>query len=110
MTPEPGAGQEGATLFVRIPAQIRRLYGAQSTEQLPAAEAPTVAQMVRALDARFPGMGERLTEPDGRLRRWVNVYVNGADVRDLAGVQTPLAPGIEVIIVPSIAGGAARGR
>ncbi len=92
-------------LHVRIPAQIRLLYGSQSSEIIPAAEASTLAELVRALDRRFPGMGARLTEPDGRMRRWVNVFVNGRDVRELGGIATPLAPGAEVFLVPSIAGG-----
>ena len=88
---------------VRIPAQIRRLYGAQAREMLAAA---TVAEVVTLLDARYPGMGERLTEPSGELRRWVNVFVRGEDVRGLTGVATTLHPGDEVWIVPSVAGGA----
>lgn len=87
---------------VRIPSQIRRLYGAQPWE---AVEADTVAEVVAALDERFPGMGERLMEPDGQMRRWVNVFVDGRDIRLLAGVETSLAPGAKVYIVPSVAGG-----
>lgn len=87
---------------VRIPAQIRLLYGAQSWEQI---EAGTVADAIAALNARYPGMGERLTEPDGQLRRWVNVFVEGHDIRTKEGLATPLRPGAEVFIVPSVAGG-----
>jgi molybdopterin synthase sulfur carrier subunit len=90
------------TVSVRIPAQIRRLYGAQSWEQV---EADTVAALIVALDARYPGMGERLTEADGQLRRWVNVFVEGNDIRAQDGLDTPLRPGAEVFIVPSVAGG-----
>jgi molybdopterin synthase sulfur carrier subunit len=88
---------------VRIPAQIRRLYGAQSWEPV---EADTVGAVISALETRFPGMGERLTEPDGQLRRWVNVFVDGRDVHTLQGLDTPLGPGAKVYIVPSVAGGA----
>lgn len=95
--------QKPPTVIVRIPAQIRRLYGAQSQERVAAA---TVAGLIAALDARFPGMGERLTEPDGRLRRWVNVFVNGQDVRQLGNTDARLEAGAEVIIVPAVAGGA----
>jgi molybdopterin synthase sulfur carrier subunit len=91
------------SVLVRIPAQIRRLYGAQAREEL---EADTVAAMIAALDARYPGMRERLTEPDGQLRRWVNVFVDGRDIRTQEGLATPLQPGAEVYIVPSVAGGA----
>jgi MoaD family protein len=94
------------TVTVRIPAQIRRLYGAQSQERLDAAAVTTVADLIAALDARYPGMGERLAEPDGRLRRWVNVFINGQDVRELGNTSARLEAGAEVIIVPSVAGGA----
>jgi molybdopterin synthase sulfur carrier subunit len=90
---------------VRIPAQIRRLYGARAQETLAAT---SVADVVTQLDARYPGMGERLVEPTGQLRRWVNIFVQGNDVRGLAGVATPLQSGDEVWIVPSVAGGAPR--
>ena len=87
---------------VRIPAQIRQLYGAQSVERLQAA---TVAELIQALDRRYPGMGERLAEPDGRPRRWVQFFVAGTDVRHLAMEMTELAAGVEVQIVPAAAGG-----
>jgi molybdopterin synthase sulfur carrier subunit len=90
------------TVHVRIPAQIRRLYGASAQEQVQAA---TVRAVVQALDARFPGMGERLMEPGGHMRRWVNIYVDGEDIREKNGAETMLRAGCEVIIVPSIAGG-----
>lgn len=96
-------------IVVRIPAQIRRLYGTQSREEAPAALAPDVARLIAWLNQRYPGIGERLLEPDGRLRRWVNVYIDGEDVRALAGAATPLPPGAEVIFVPSIAGGVGGG-
>lgn len=87
---------------VRIPSQIRRLYGAQAWEPMTAA---CVGDIIVELERRYPGMGERLSEPDGALRRWVNVFIDGEDVRNLAGTATPLAPGAEVQIVPSVAGG-----
>lgn len=99
------AGSAAPQVTVRIPAQIRRLYGAQASETVCAA---TVADVVSLLDARYPGMGERLREPGGQLRRWVNVFVQGNDVRTLEGVATPLQSGDEVWIVPSVAGGAPR--
>jgi molybdopterin synthase sulfur carrier subunit len=87
---------------VRIPAQIRRLFGAQARESVAAA---TVTELIAVLDARYPGMGERLAEPDGRLRRWVNVFIDGEDVRELGNTDARLQAGAEVIIVPSVAGG-----
>ena len=90
-------------ISVRIPAQIRRLYGANAHEEVAAR---TIRDMVAQLDARFPGMGERLMEPGGTVRRWVNLFVDGEDIRSLSGEATLLRPGCEVLIVPSVAGGA----
>jgi len=90
------------TVAVRIPAQIGRVYGAQSWERV---EAENVSSLVAMLDARFPGLGERLTEPGGTLRRWINIFVNGEDIRALNGLATPLDPDAEVYIVPAVAGG-----
>ena len=87
---------------VRIPPQIGRVYGAQSWERV---EADSVAALIQALDARFPGLGERLTEPGGHMRRWINVFVDGEDIQALAGMATPLRPDAEVYIVPAVAGG-----
>ncbi len=94
--------EEVSHVQVRIPAQIRRLYGAAAQERVDAA---TVRELVQQLEARYPGMGERLVEPGGRMRRWVNIYVDGEDIRTGAGLEMPLRAGAEVIIVPSIAGG-----
>lgn len=96
-------GEEVGMVHVRIPAQIRRLYGAPARVTVAAA---TVRDAVQALDTLYPGMGDRLTEPDGHLRRWVNIFVDNEDIRDLAGTETRLRAGCEVMIVPNIAGGA----
>lgn len=95
-------GEAAASVTVRIPAQIRGLYGAQPREVV---EAANVAQVVLALDARYPGIGQRLTEPDGSARRWVNFFVGGQDIRELSGMATTLSAGSELIIVPAVAGG-----
>ncbi len=89
-------------ISVRIPAQIRRLYGMQSVEQV---RATTVSGLIAVLEERYPGIGERLLEPDGQLRRWVNLFVDGEDIRSLEGVATQFQDGEEVYIVPSVAGG-----
>lgn len=89
-------------VIVRIPAQIRQLYGTLAREEV---HAESVAGAVQALDERYPGMGQRLAEPDGRARRWVNFFVDQQDIRELEGMATPLREGSELVIVPSIAGG-----
>ncbi len=87
---------------VRVPPHIGRVFGAGDWEEV---EAATVAEVIATLDARFPGLGERLTEPGGHMRRWINVFVEGEDIRSLQGMETRLRPGAEVYIVPAVAGG-----
>ena len=66
----------------------------------------TVGELVESLEGSYPGMRERLLEDGtGELRRFVNVYVNGEDVRFLDGLATQLAEGDEVSIIPAVAGG-----
>lgn len=87
---------------VRIPVQIGHVFGTQLWETL---DADSVREVIVALDQRFPGLGERLTEPGGRLRRWINIFVDGEDIQALQGMATPLRPDAEVYIVPAVAGG-----
>lgn len=87
---------------VHIPAQLRRLF---ETPDIAPLEAGTLTEVVAALDARHPGIAGRVFEPGGALRRYVNVFVDGEDVRWLDGAATAIADGAEVRIVPSIAGG-----
>lgn len=64
----------------------------------------TLAELLDDLEARFPGLRERLLD-DGSLRRFVNVYVNDEDVRFLGGLATALADGDSVTVLPAVAGG-----
>lgn len=86
---------------VRIPSPLKPLTGGKAEVE---AEAKTVAELVEALEAQFPGIKERLTE-GGKLRRAVNVFVNGEDIRSLQGEETTLKDGDEVSIIPAVAGG-----
>jgi len=87
---------------VRIPTPLRKFTG--GAEEI-AVEGKTVAQVVTDMEARYPGIKERLCEADGRVRRFVNIYVNGDDIRFLANLETAVANNDEVSIVPAIAGG-----
>ncbi len=89
---------------VRIPAPLRPLTADRG--ELAAEAADTLRELVAGLDADYPGLRERLCEDDGELRRFVNVFVNGEDVRYLAGLDSAIADGDEVSIVPAVAGGA----
>lgn len=88
---------------VKIPTPLRGLTGERDTVT---AEAATLSDLVTQLEQDFPGMRERLCEADGQLRRFVNVYINGEDVRFLDGLGSTLKAGDEVSIVPAVAGGA----
>lgn len=87
---------------VKIPTPLRALTLNRDTVT---SEAGTLQDLVANLETDFPGMRERLCDDTGELRRFVNVYVNGEDVRFLAGLGTSLKPGDEVSIVPAVAGG-----
>jgi molybdopterin converting factor small subunit len=88
---------------VRIPTQLRTLSANASEVTV---EAATVAEALRALEVAHPGFAERLYDESGALRRFVNVFVAEEDIRFLDGVDTAVAPGQTVSIVPAVAGGA----
>ena len=88
---------------VKIPTPLRTLT--QDRDSF-AASAEDLRGVVEALEGEFPGMRERLLDDGGELRRFVNIYVNGEDVRFLDGLTTALKDGDEVSIVPAVAGGA----
>ncbi len=90
------------SVTVKIPTPLRGLTGEQDTVDAGGA---TLSAVVEELEGSFPGMRERLCDQDGSLRRFVNVYVNGEDVRFLQGLETALGDGDEVSIVPAVAGG-----
>ncbi len=91
------------SVTVKIPTPLRSLTGDRDKID---AQGATLAALVDELDGSFPGMRERLCDEGGGLRRFVNVYVNGEDVRFLEGLDTALGDGDEVSIVPAVAGGA----
>lgn len=86
---------------VRVPT-ILRTY--TSNEKVVEAEGATIADVVADLDARYPGIADRLVDDKG-LRRFVNVYLNDEDVRFLDGMATAVADGDSITILPAVAGG-----
>ena len=89
-------------VVIRIPGPLRRLTNG---EQQAEVEAGTVKETIDALEARYPGMKERLLDEEGALQYFVNVYLNGEDVRFLQELDTATKAGDEVSIVPAVAGG-----
>jgi len=90
---------------VLIPSTLRTLTDNQTTISLEAEG--SLDDVLTRLDTQFPGIGERLRDGDGGIRRFVNIYVNGEDVRFLDGTATHLKAGDELSIVPAMAGGMA---
>jgi molybdopterin converting factor small subunit len=89
---------------VRIPTPLRPQTGGRA-QVLASGE--TVAAVLRALVAEAPGLGAQILADDGTPRSFVNLYLNGEDVRSRSGLETPLVDGDELAIVPAIAGGLA---
>jgi molybdopterin synthase sulfur carrier subunit len=89
-------------VLVRVPTPLRSLTKGNAEVQ---AKGETVADVVADLERQFPGLRERLVDDTGELRRFINVYVNGEDIRFLQDKTTTLKDGDEVSIVPAIAGG-----
>jgi len=90
------------SISVRIPPVLRTQTGGA---KLISVDGTSLGAVLTALTAAHPDLREQIFEADGTLRRWVNVYVDGADVRHLAGLETPTQDGIEVVILPAMAGG-----
>ena len=90
------------SVTVRIPTQLRELSGGAGELST---EGATVADVLKALEVAHPGFAERLFDDQGELRRFVNVFVADEDIRFLDGVNTAVAPGATVSIVPAVAGG-----
>ncbi|MBA4373506.1 MAG: molybdopterin synthase sulfur carrier subunit [Thermodesulfovibrio sp.] len=89
---------------VRIPTPLQRLT--QGKEEVEG-KVGTIIELVLALDKDYPGIAERISE-NGKIRRFVNIYLNEEDIRFLSAEATPVKDGDEVSIVPAIAGGAGR--
>jgi molybdopterin synthase sulfur carrier subunit len=87
---------------VRIPTPLRRLTQGQDKVEV---ECTNLKQCIEALDKKYPGMKDKLCDEKGGIRRFVNFYVNGQDIRFLNGADTALKSGDEVSIVPAVAGG-----
>mgnify|MGYP001280486201 CR=1 FL=1 len=87
---------------VRIPSPLRGLTGGQGTVELDAAN---LVECLDNLDAQFPGIKARLCDEAGQVQQFVNVYINGEDIRFLQEMASTLKAGDEVSIVPAMAGG-----
>ncbi|HEX3518800.1 MAG TPA: ubiquitin-like small modifier protein 1 [Solirubrobacteraceae bacterium] len=89
-------------VVVKIPTQLRSASGGQAETELDGA---TVQEVLDGLFERFGELRARIADDDGSLRRFVNVYLAGEDIRFLEGLQTPVKDGAELTILPAVAGG-----
>ena len=86
---------------VRIPTPLQKLTG-QGEVQV---QAGNIRDMIAQLEKNFPGMKDRICDESGKIRRFVNVYLNEEDIRFLNQEETQIKDGDEISIVPAIAGG-----
>jgi molybdopterin converting factor small subunit len=94
------------TVLVRIPTILRSYTGGAAEVSAPEG---TLREVIAGLDAEYPGLGGRILDDTGKLRRFVNVYVGEEDVRFAQGLDTPVAEGTRVSVIPAVAGGAPGG-
>ena len=92
-------------VHVRIPTPLRRITNGERVIEV---NGSNLAQALDDLDSRFPGIRAKILDERGELLQFVNIFVNEQDIRFLSGLQTPLAEGAEVSIVPAMAGGSSR--
>jgi sulfur-carrier protein len=87
---------------VRLPQVLRQQANGERAIEVDGA---TIGDAVQSLVGRHPGLAGQLLTPEGELHRFVNVYLNGRDVRYLAGLDTPVGERDEIRLLPAIAGG-----
>jgi sulfur-carrier protein len=87
---------------VRLPSVLRANANGERAIEVDGA---TIGDAVHSLVGRHPGLADQLLTADGQLHRFVNVYLNGQDVRYLAGLETPVTERDEIRLLPAIAGG-----
>ena len=87
---------------VRIPAPLRKLTNDQAVVEV---QGKNIQELLASLDKSYPGLKERICDESGQIRRFVNIFVNGEDIRFKEGPNTVVTEGAEVSIIPAIAGG-----
>ncbi len=87
---------------VRIPAPLRKLTNDQAVVEVAGG---TIQELLGSLEKQYPGLKDRICDESGQIRRFVNIFVNGEDIRFKQGPATAVGEGAEVSIIPAIAGG-----
>nr|WP_307432625.1 MoaD/ThiS family protein [Pseudarthrobacter defluvii] len=88
-----------------LPSVLQPLAGGQSLLTMPVGGPVTVGGLLNAVAADYAVLGRRLRDETGALRRFVNIYIDGDEVRRLQGLETEVLPGQEVLVIQSVAGG-----
>lgn len=88
-----------------VPRLLQPLVGNSAELALDVGDGATVAQLLDAVAAEFPVFGRRVRDETGELRRFVNIYLDGEDVRRLDGLKTRIVAGQELMVIQSVAGG-----
>jgi sulfur-carrier protein len=87
---------------VRVPGPLRRLTNGNAEVSV---EGATVSEALTNLDSEYPGFRDRIYDDSGKLRQFINIYVNDSDIRFSHGLETPISERDELSIVPAVAGG-----
>lgn len=87
---------------VRIPSPLRRYTNNQSKVESNGAN---IIELIENLESQYPGVKTRLCDESGQIKRYVNIFVNGEEIRTLQGSETAVSEGDEVSIIPAMAGG-----
>jgi MoaD family protein len=90
------------SIEVKITSVLQRVVGAKAVQS----EGSTVAELLNDMNTRYPGFREQITNEDGSLHRFVNIYINDEDIRFLQSLDTPVKDGDVLSILPALAGGA----
>ena len=88
---------------VKVTSVLQRVIGAKSVQS----EGKTVGELIDHMNKSYPGFKEQITSADGALHRFVNIYINDEDIRFLQSLETPVAEGDVLSILPALAGGSA---
>ena len=89
------------SIVVRIPTPLRKMTNGQAKVEV---DSTVLGELVEKLNSEFPGFKDRLVDEEGELRYFVNIYLNGEDVRFMDGLKTATSDGDEISIVPAVAG------
>ncbi|MBW7881885.1 MAG: MoaD/ThiS family protein [Caldilineaceae bacterium] len=87
---------------VLVPTPLRRLTAGHSRVEVDGGD---IGTLIQAIDAQYPGVADRILDDDGNLKRFINVFVNDSEIRNLQGLHTPVTAEDRVSIVPAMAGG-----